>query len=307
MNYKIFKMKFLTNVHFGDGSLGKTKRTLYADTLFSALCHEAIKMGQSKLDRLVSLAKEEKIKLSDAFPYIDDTYYIPKPSVKDSSKKEDIVQKKYNKRLTHIPIEKIDAFLDGQLDAKKEGEKLETIGREQLIEKAAVPDGEDAMPYSIGSFRFRDACGLYFIVGYENEDDFDFISDLLIALSYTGIGGKITAGFGKFQLTMTKIPVQLQTRLQGAFQIYETLSICLPKESELEESLRWANYTVVKRGGFVASTTYTNGSAKKKKDIYLLASGAVFSEKFRGDVYDLAQQGAHPVYRYAKPLFMGVK
>lgn len=308
MQYKIFKMNFSTNVHFGDGSLGKIKKTLYADTIFSALCHEAIKMGQKQLDQLVRLVREDKIKISDSLPYIEEIFYIPKPLMREERKsEEDISEKKYNKRLEYIPIEQINQFLRGEIKAKEEVEKLKNLGRQQLIEKAAVKEREDAIPYSVGSFQFGRDCGLYFILGYEKKEDFDFINDLLLSVSYTGIGGKITTGFGKFELEMRQLPKELEKRMQGEFRLYMTLSISLPREEEIENVLEKANYTVIKRSGFVASTTYSNNSYKKKKDIYLLTAGSSFFKKFEGDIYDVSEYGAHPVYRYAKPLFMGVK
>lgn len=308
MKYKIFKMNFLTNVHFGDGSLGKIKKTLYADTIFSALCHEAIKMGQKQLNHLVALVREDKIKISDSLPYIGDIFYIPKPLMREERKtKEDISEKKYNKRLEYIPIEQIEQFLRGEIRAKEEVENLKNLGRQQLLEKAAIKEGEDATPYSVGNFQFEKDCGLYFILAYERAEDFDFINDLLLSLSYTGIGGELTSGFGRFELKMRQLPEELAKRMEGEFQLYMSLSISLPREEEIESALEKANYTIAKRSGFVASTTYSNNSYKKKKDIYLLKAGSSFLKKFEGDIYDVSEYGSHPVYRYAKPLFMGVR
>lgn len=308
MKYKIFKMNFLTNVHFGDGSLGKIKKTLYADTIFSALCHEAIKMGQKQLDQLVRLVKEDKIKISDSFPYIGNTFYIPRPLIKEERKnEEDISEKKYNKKLEYIPIEQIDLFLHGKIKTREEVEKLKKLGKQQLLEKAAVKEGKDVIPYSVGSFQFGQDCGLYFILGYEREEDFDFINDLLLSLSYTGVGGELTTGFGKFKLQIRQLPKELEKRMREEFDLYMTLSIALPKEEEIESALEEANYIVVKRSGFVASMAYSKDSYKKKKDIYLLKAGSSFLKKFEGDIYDVSEHGAHPVYRYAKPLFMGVR
>ena len=49
MYYKIIKLKFLTEVHFGEKSLDKGNKTIYADSIFSALCHEAV--GERQLER----------------------------------------------------------------------------------------------------------------------------------------------------------------------------------------------------------------------------------------------------------------
>lgn len=49
MKYIAYKLKFSTGVHFGNGSLDNTEYTFCADTLFSALCIEAVKHSEDKL------------------------------------------------------------------------------------------------------------------------------------------------------------------------------------------------------------------------------------------------------------------
>ena len=44
----------------------------------------------------------------------------------------------------------------------------------------------------------------------------------------------------------------------------------------------------------------------KKKELYSFKAGSCFSHKFDGHIFDLSEGGNHPVYRYAKPLMMGV-
>jgi CRISPR-associated protein Csm4 len=45
---------------------------------------------------------------------------------------------------------------------------------------------------------------------------------------------------------------------------------------------------------------------EKKRDFYSFAAGSVFQNKFEGDIFDVSIKGNHPVWRYAKPLFMAV-
>lgn len=83
------------------------------------------------------------------------------------------------------------------------------------------------------------------------------------------------------------------------------LSTALPKEDELSEALDGASYKLIKRSGFVASTEYAPES-RKKRDLYVCSAGSCFQHCFKGDIYDVSDGGNHSVYRYAKPLFMGV-
>ena len=74
MNYKIYKMIFTQGVHFGEHSLEKSEITFQADTLFSALCIEALKID--KLEVLIKSVKEDHLVFSDAFPYMDQEFFI---------------------------------------------------------------------------------------------------------------------------------------------------------------------------------------------------------------------------------------
>ena len=83
------------------------------------------------------------------------------------------------------------------------------------------------------------------------------------------------------------------------------LSTALPRDEELEKSLEGATYLLEKRSGFVSSDKYAD-EQRKKKDMYVFMAGSYFVNCFDGDIYDVSEGGSHPVYRYAKPMFMGV-
>ena len=94
------------------------------------------------------------------------------------------------------------------------------------------------------------------------------------------------------------------TMLNAKADTYMTLSLSLPKENELENVLESARYKIIKRSGFVASSKFPD---KRKKDLYVLSAGACVASKYEGDVYDVSSDNNyHAVYRYAKPMFMGV-
>ena len=59
-----------------------------------------------------------------------------------------------------------------------------------------------------------------------------------------------------------------------------------------------------KRSGYVASENYAD--EWKRKRIYMFFQRDRFEQRFEGDIYDVSDNGKHPVYRYAKALFLGV-
>ena len=313
MNYKILKLDFTTAVHFGSGGLEKTGNVLGADTIFSALFIESLKYGYS--DVLLKSFKEGKLKISNAFPYIKGEYYLPKPIIRlDNDADGDSVIKKALKKLKYIPMSRFESFIKGKLDIKNEADLFgDNFGESTLVEKVSMQtEDEDKFNnlYAVEIFKYKSGSGLYFFVGYEYEKDFETVHKLMESISYTGLGGKISAGYGKFRLSLDTPGKDIVKNFEnvGNYKDIMSLSLCLPREEELEDSLTDASYTVVKKSGFVASSNYAK-TFRKKKDIYMLEVGSVYKNTFKGDIYDVseANTGAHPVYRYGIPFFMGVR
>jgi CRISPR-associated protein Csm4 len=76
MKKSIIKLKFLTPLHVGNRNLSDSRYEIKSDTIFSALCLES-----GNIPKLVEQVREGRLKISDALPYIQDYYYIPKPMI----------------------------------------------------------------------------------------------------------------------------------------------------------------------------------------------------------------------------------
>lgn len=308
MKSQLFKLNFISSVHFGDGGLMKAKSTLSADTVFSALCIEALKRDQKTFECLVRGVKSDRIRISDGLPYIGDLYYIPKPLVHlEQEQQGDSSVKKAIKKLEYIPVQYLEEYVKGDLDIKKHSKYFhDAFGAYRLGEKAAVSGMEESMPYSVAVFQYCDRSGLYLCVQYEMQEDLELVEELLLELSLTGIGGKRSSGYGRFELKYGKMPPEFEKHLTGSsYARYMTLSIAIPDDDEIYSTLNGAGYRLIRRAGFVDSTTYSE-TFRKKRDVYLMVPGSVFRERFSGKLLDVSSGGAHPVYRYAKPIWLGV-
>lgn len=311
MDYQIVKMHFLTPTHFGDGGLMTASKTIHADTLFSSLCIEAQQSGEDCLESLIQNVKERKLIFSDALPYIGKRYYIPKPFMQINAEKEtegNSIQKKALKKLEYVPVDQLTDFVNGKMDIEKEQKFFsENFGKSSLEQKVRINrNGEDAEPYSVGTFTFREDSGLYICIGYESESAYYDLSDLLDSLSYSGIGGERSSGFGRFEIKAVALPNEMKKRLSESrkYQRYESLSVSLPEDAELDSVLQGAQFHLIRRGGFAFDNSKAN--SHKKKDIFLFDAGSTFAELFRGYIADVKTDQKHPVYRYALPLFLGV-
>lgn len=309
MEYCIYKLNFTTPVHIGNGKLSDGEMVLHADTLFSALCHEALLLGgQELLDELVSYVDNGQLRISDCFPFIEKTrYYIPKPMHVIEHDDGENIDRKALKKLKYLPIEKVDDYLNGTFDIVGENNIFaEHAGIYSIKTSAKVSEIEDTKPYSVGQWVFPKDSGLYFIMEYESEDIYYFMSDLMDSMSYSGIGGKRTAGLGRFVCGIDKVPENFLARIKSEDgSHFMTLSVAMAEDDELEHVLSNAEYLLLKRSGFVASEKYAS-TPQKKRDLFLFEEGSCFNVKFNGKIVDVSAGGSHPVYRYALPIWMKV-
>lgn len=307
MNYKIYKMQFQGPVHFGRQSLEDGEYTFCADTLFSALYQEAVWMGEKVLQDFYTYVKNGELLFSDAFPFMKNVYYLPKPMkrIDMGDNQGNSKLKKEYKKLKYISAEEMNDYLCGRFDLSN-GQKLENFGFFEMKVSASIRGEEETKPYRIGTYYYKEGNGLYFIVGYDEEKKLILLEELMESLSLSGIGGKRAAGMGRFVFFTEKMPLDLKKRLEGNGKTYMSLSVSLPQDKELDEVLKDSEYLLCKRSGFVASENYSE-EQMRKRDLYVLKAGSCFQMKYKGDIYDVSgNMGKHPVYRYAKPIFMEV-
>ena len=320
MQYKIITMQFPAGVHFGQRNLEDAGYELYADTIFSALCNEIVQDGEEVLNWFVNTAKEGKLLFSDAFPFtkkrskpfMKERYYLPKPLKRIERKETDgsSTAKKIWKKVTYLNYEDLENYLSGDMtedDAKENLEDFKHFGKAEVRTQADLQTKEEATPYRVGSFHFNsEYCGLYFIVGYEKDEDYKKVLSYIQALSYTGIGGRRSSGFGRFTATAKEVPDSLKKRIGTDSKNCMSLSVALPRDEELDAVLPNAEVLWVKRSGFVTSLADTD-TYRRRRDLYVMKAGSCVETTFDGDIYDVRNEvNRHPVYRYAKPMWLEV-
>ena len=273
---------------------------------------------------------EGKIVFSSLFPYCrtvdDDLYfYLPKPLLKleqdeqQSAKSfEEIKQLatklKKQKKSTYIRASQINSLLEsGSSDrqfAVPEFAAPLVAGRVALRE-------EKPLPYYVGSYVFSEHSGLYFILGVEHEEEFTLIKELLLSLGYSGIGGKRSSGYGKFELADDELELFDDGGVYDddtaiALMLYNEKSkyqMCLapvcPKADELAV-VKQGRYKLIKRGGFITSSAAKDNI--KRNSIYMLQEGSCFPERLCGQMLQQTVDGlAHDVYRDGIGMFVGLK
>ncbi|MBP3655953.1 MAG: hypothetical protein J6K32_04570 [Clostridia bacterium] len=324
MDYCLFKLRFDGAVHFGQSdsalSLYTSADHFCADTLFSALCHTAGTLhGEAGIEQLCAQAKAGALLLSDSMPWRErdgrDVYYLPKPCIA-SSHKQDVPAhlRKAIKKTAWIPVRDM-----GRFEMSIQGEQLyvpdeEPFGITDTRTFASVRDGEDTRPYQVGVYRFLPSCGLYFLAACSTKAQMEALEQLVAALGLGGIGGKVSSGFGTFSVEKVirleqsddaQICWLRDALTHTAPRHHLLLTTSLPGDEELEAVLEEAQYQLVRRGGYVQSDTFSS-TPQRKSTQYYLAAGAMLARPFSGKLYNTVPSGKHPVYRYAKPIMLGV-
>ena len=324
MNYSLFKLRFTTPVHFGPCdsalSLYTSDDHFFADTLFSALCHTALSLyGEQGVVDICQQARDGALLLSDSMPWSGNQYYLPKPMITVTQQQElPGSQRKAIKKLKWIPVEALDAFRDSLHGGVSFDPNQYTVsfGYFSEITRACIPRSEqnETLPYQIGIFSFNDNCGLYFIAACQTKAQMEQLEVLVSALGLSGIGGKNSSGYGAFVLEECVVldhPEELQTKWLGEAlrdedqQQQLLLTTSLPRDEELDACMEDGFFQMVRRGGYVQSATYA-ASNRKKQTQYFLRAGSLLKKRFCGTVYEIGGQGKHPVYRYSRPVFLGV-
>jgi CRISPR-associated protein Csm4 len=177
---------------------------------------------------------------------------------------------------------------------------------------------EETLPYAVTAYRFYQDCGLYAIIQTE-ADYFEEIYDIILDLGQSGIGGKISSGFGKF--AEYEEPIELFNDGNGLYESDIVIARMLFNQTScnllISDTIPSADdingineeidtYTLAVKSGFVQSPNYGK-TPQKRKQIHMISPGSCFKHKMLGEIVDVNNQGNHAVYRYGLAMQLGVQ
>ena len=334
MSYLLYKLRFPNGIHIGTAfgnTLEETMISVYSDTFYSALFNEYMKIYNN--DELYKISESGDFLLSDLLPFkekedMSTDFYLPKPFINIERKEikkddEEKIDRKKVKATNFIPADKLGEYFSFLKNGKNFPEIDDNFGRKQLYTKNKVSlKNEDTQLYNIEVFKFNEKSGLYFIIKLPKGDKWlKIFQNILDSLALTGIGGKKNSGFGQFVikedamnfdgLDFEKFESESDAYINKALYSNEEkfliISSYSPRIEEIEKLKDGNNhYQLIKRSGFVNSSSYSE-QAEKRKQVYMLSSGSVLSFKPEGKILDLNLHGKHSIYRMGKPIVLGVK
>lgn len=329
MNYYIYPLRFLTPVHFGDtsegGNLETISSTLGSDVLFGACCHE-ISHNTGLLQSFIDSVKEQHIVLSSLFPYCIDNgeyqLYVPTPIMQIDSKELPITsfaeikrvatEQKKIKKIEYIRASQLQNFSQ-YIESDTSQKHMPIFGAKQAMTQVNMR-GEKSRPYYVGSYQFISNTGLYIIARFTDDTSRELFEAILELLGLSGIGGKRSGGYGKFELADDPIQLESEGIYKDDSALYALIhnkqgnmmciSACVPTSDEVA-TLKQGSYKLQKRGGFVGSAGST--TQVKRNSYYVVKEGSVCPKALVGQMLTITGDTLpHPVYRNGMGLWIGV-
>lgn len=314
----------MTPLHMGTGkeNYDFSASVLQSDTIYSALAAIRVRMdGHMDIrDFLDSFA------ISSAFPYVEDSFFLPKPqgrlniSVVDG---DEYISRKRLKKLKYIESSLWNKIISGEMieivQAQLQGSFLQKMTDGGFVkpylssvnQRVSVPrdEGMDAEPFFFEWTYFHEKAGLYCLLNAADERREEIIR-LFRLLGEAGIGTDRNVGGGKFEVETS----QLALREVPSANASMLLSLYLPMEEEMEYlNLNDSNYELLLRGGYISGSSYEEFIHLRKKSVYMFDCGSIFrtTHPLIGKIVDLRPEWndgrLHPVLRSGKPFVIPVK
>lgn len=302
---RIVKLHFTAPVHLGDIGIGLEESgiVLHSDTIFNAICNALAKLNGTEwvTDFLEEFSGKPCFRISSGFPFIGDTLFFPKPRNRANINEE--LRQEYGKRLkktSYLTKDYFERWIGGDELSKKDLEEITGCDisehcKEMLLPKVSVGRAQaESSIYFLGSVRFKENSGLWFIVDCDDGDYETVVLPALRLLQHDGIGGKRAWGYGAFRLTDGTIDMELPEA-----DMHLLLSLYYPEDHEKRLfALLKSRWDFVLRGGY--ALPYGLKGSQQKPQMLFISEGSVFEEKPAGKLveYDSHIEGLHRLYHY---------
>jgi len=310
-DFQIIRLKDISPLHIGTGTENYyfASGVLQSDTVSSALAAVGIQTGILEESEIIEFLNSFKI--SSAFPYCSNEYYLPISGGKIALDNPDY-EKKYRKELKDLKFleaeEIFPVWASGKkLKIKSVKDKNAQSGSKKIVAERVTITENLSTPFFFEWSFFEKNCGLYFIIDC-NKDVFEKVFKLFNILGEFGIGTDKNVGGGKFEVERSQIELP-DVKNPDATMI---LSSYIPEENEFGSlNLQSSNYQLIKRGGYIAGSDNETFRHLRKKPVYMFVSGSVFNttQELEGKIVDLAPKykNMHSVYRSGRPLTLKIK
>jgi CRISPR-associated protein Csm4 len=307
MNFTACRLSFVSGLHLGERENWRegSGYLAHSDTLFGAFCHGyRLLYGEADLVTLLAGFQEGEppFRLSSAFPYWDDIFYLPVPRCqlprsKETKKIAFVGLSEWGRLTAGESLEALgsDAAVLPRLNVKPPRDKPWTVAdipRVGLNRFTAHPDENF---FYFGETWFQEGAGLYFLFSVTDALLDKRFRAVWRLLAHEGLGGDRSVGKGQFQAP-DFIPLDIPAPIESDHLV--CLSLYYPGPGELA-GLDQGYYDLVDRRGYIFSPTR---QSFRRRPVRLFSEGSVFPcpPERRGLLVDVTPEGfdVHPVFRY---------
>lgn len=314
MKCKIFRLSFLSPVHFSRGRLSSYESSytfLHSDKLKAALYATAVQLfgNTSFADVLL-----KNLRLSSAFPYDHQGYWLPKP-FSFQPKTDNPRERKHLKAIKYLKLSQLESLRNGLPPQDLLATDQPDIWEREVTQRVKITRDEDSEPYYLEKLYAKGNAGLYFIACEENEVDWQNFFYTLTLLGEDGIG--LQKGLGNGQFTVTEDSITFEQVDEPTAWL--SLSLYRPEtHEELNSVLESSYYQIIKRGGWISTPEKEQYLSYRKKSVMFFTEGSVFAfqnkmakNAFMGK-FDNNLQPAdiglnHPIWRDGRAIFLPIK
>lgn len=335
MTVEAIRLHFSSPLHIGRGAteLDKTDAIYHSDALKSALY--AVGLPYFSEWETAPDAFFNAFCISSAFPFCGDELFLPKPYSQMQFRFANTAEEKEAKKAKRIsfisaslfqqwakvpeepvsvqeaqvspggnylfnPTNKAKAFLHAEV--------------QQRVQVSAQGDADnDTRPFYFDRLYFEENSGLYFLAHFHNETIRHQVLRVLTLLGTQGIGTDRTVGNGLFNFDAAAHISNIELPEAADGNLHINLGLYLPTRNELSTvNLDESFWQLVKRGGYIAGSSYEKFLSLRKNSIYFFAEGSVFKTDIllKGRYINLKPDyndaDLHPVYRCGQPLFITI-
>lgn len=281
----------------GNSFYEESNSFIHSDTLSAALLATWALVAP---EQIAQQAQQPCFKLSSAFPFYKDSYFLPRVLSSQAIKlpNERLKVAKKLKKIQWLDSKLWQASLSdpewaNQIDldsgicqsvlASTSANLPDNLWKEEERPRLAIDrfsnQSLDGQIFNFSRIWFDTDGGLYFLAVFDDKTSQKQFETVLSILADTGIGADRSNGNGTFRWQHGNNPgVQLTETGQAV-----ALSLVNPAETDCENGwLEGAAYKLISRGG------WTGGSGIRKQRIRMFSEGSVFTKPLQGRIVDVS-------------------
>jgi CRISPR-associated protein Csm4 len=313
------RLFFVDRVHFGSLGVGleSVDEILHSDSLYSALCHAwSARFGASNLTALLDrFLHDPPFLFSSAFPFLDDTFFLPKPLTPPPGFEQMEMRREHETRVKeaeYLTREHFSAWIHDRPfsfeELEQASQRVQCASHKTLIPRVALGrENNRSEIFHVAILRFARNAGLYFLLRLADETLLPQLRAALALLGEMGLGGERAYGLGRFTVHIERADSTWDFLEAGEGSRVLTLALFCPPESDLDLVDETCSYGLIERKGWIHSPfTYRQ---LKRKTVVMFTAGSVFSRPLQGQVLDVTPAAwdvasSHPIYRFGLPFFV---